>query len=118
MYPTELSPTTSISMYPMITTAVRISDDQLRNRVMLTDFWYGFNGSTWTDPLTQNKPHGDGSSVNLLWTDGHVSAWTLPSGVTPIWGWWDLNYAGSSFDCTDGTKIIPWWWVMADRSRG
>ncbi len=114
MYPMELNPTTSIGVFPMIITPVRIGDDRLRNRVMLTDYWYGYPPSTLV-PNGATAPHGDGSSVNLLWTDGHVSNWALPQGILPIWGW----FGGHSYDTStfgqDFYSQCPWWWVVADQ---
>jgi prepilin-type N-terminal cleavage/methylation domain-containing protein/prepilin-type processing-associated H-X9-DG protein len=115
MYPMELTPTTSIGVFPMIVTSAKISDERLRNRVMLTDFWVGYPPDT-AIPNGTTVPHGDGHSVNLLWTDGHVSNWVLPSEILPIWGW----FGGNSYSVTafgqDFYKQCPWWWVEADKS--
>jgi prepilin-type N-terminal cleavage/methylation domain-containing protein/prepilin-type processing-associated H-X9-DG protein len=119
MYPLEEGSSFTSIAFATAYTPKRISDSLLRNRVLLTDFWVGFNGSTWFDPIYKNMPHGDGSAVNLLWTDGHVSSWKLPTGVRPVWAWWDYypaGYAQASFNSDDGLRQLPWWWVAADRS--
>ena len=82
---------------------------------MLTDFWYGWQGSA-TEPNWKNVPHGDGKVVNVLFTDGRVVPWTLPSGILPVWGW----FGGSSYTLASFNQSFynqcPWWWVEADKA--
>jgi prepilin-type processing-associated H-X9-DG protein len=112
-FPLELNPTTSVAG-AMDVSAAKIGDERLRNRVLLTDYWAGYTGSL-TDPSYSRIPHG-GTSVNLLWTDGHASSWKLPTGVLPIWGWYGISeYTEASFAQTFYGQS-PWWWVVADRS--
>ena len=123
IFPASLNVTTSIPdannagpcllNYP----AVRIDDARLRNRVLLTDYWHGYAGSTVTPDYTR-LPHGDGSNVNLLWTDGHVSNWVLPNGWLPIWNFYGLGpITKAAFDGRSWAKQTPWWWIEADGSN-
>ena len=114
MYPLELQPTTTIS-FNMCVTPLKVGNPRLFNRVMLTDYWFGWPPSTEV-PNPATVPHGDGGTVNLLWTDGHAAPWKLPKGILPVWGW----FGGNSYSATqfgqDFYRQCPWWWVVADRS--
>ena len=69
-----------------------------------------------TDPDPKTRPHGDGRIVNLLFTDGHASAWNLPASMIPVWDWFDAgSYAKAGFG-NGWVQQLPWWWVEADRS--
>jgi len=116
-FPTNLNVTTSVPAssgnggllnYP----AVRLGDPRLAGRVVLTDFWWTSN------PLDYATiPHRDNANVNLLWTDGHVSNWTMQRGL-PIWRNLDNSGTlGSNFGALPTSNQMPWWWVEADRSK-
>jgi len=115
MYPFEQNPTTSMNVNIRVT-PVRISDERVRGRAMLTDFWHGYQGSA-TEPNWKNVPHGDGATVNLVFTDGHAAPYKLPEGILPVWGW----FGGSSYTlATFGQGFYnqnPWWWVVADQNN-
>jgi len=119
MFPTNLNPTISIPVPANNSywNPFKIHDPRVLNRVLLTDFWFGYYNSQTLFPNPATIPHGDGRSVNLLWTDGHVNSWALPGNMQPIWNWFGLSCSTKAAFNTTWTGHCPWWWVEADQSK-
>jgi prepilin-type processing-associated H-X9-DG protein len=124
MYPVEGYPITAIADPPACRGDIgglkRASDPNVRGRVILTDYWAGYtsaNGYSTITPDPKTAPHGKGRSVNLLFTDGHVSCWTLPADMLPIWAWFDGSCYSEATYVNTFYSQNPWWFVRADMAN-
>jgi len=116
MYPVALNPTDLASWGSW--SPVRLGDDRLQGRVMMTDFWWPYVPAVGVYQNPEWLPHDRGKSVSLLWTDGSASVWTLPKDVTPVWDWFGAGaLTEAAFDCSMWRQQSPWWWTVAERSR-